>query len=96
MVCGQVMSRGRITGAGEHANLLEAAQGAARAVASPLSGRLIDRFGHSLPLAIGLVALQRFLRPVAYQGLPDAALPAPLRQNNPWRIPRRLDGEIES
>jgi hypothetical protein len=35
------------------------------------------------------------LRPVAYQGLPDAALPAPLRQNNPWRIPRRLDGEIE-
>ena len=45
--------------------------------------------------SVGAAALQRFLRPVAYQGLPDPALPAPLRQDNPWRVPRRLDGEIE-
>jgi NADP-dependent aldehyde dehydrogenase len=46
--------------------------------------------------SVGAAALQRFLRPVAYQGLPDAALPAPLRQDNPWRVPRRLDGTSSS
>ncbi|HVU90953.1 MAG TPA: aldehyde dehydrogenase family protein [Jatrophihabitans sp.] len=42
--------------------------------------------------SVGAAALGRFLRPVAYQGLPDAALPPALRAANPWGIPRRVDG----
>jgi NADP-dependent aldehyde dehydrogenase len=42
--------------------------------------------------SVGAAALGRFLRPVAYQGLPDAALPPALRAGNPWGVPRRVDG----
>lgn len=42
--------------------------------------------------SVGAAALQRFLRPVAFQELPDGALPAPLRAANPWQLPRRVDG----
>ncbi|MCU7722256.1 aldehyde dehydrogenase family protein [Actinoplanes sp. KI2] len=45
--------------------------------------------------SVGAAALQRFLRPVTYQNAPDAALPPPLRAANPWRIPRRVDGNRE-
>ena len=43
--------------------------------------------------SVGAAALQRFLRPVTFQNAPDAALPPPLRAANPWRIPRRVDGD---
>ena len=39
--------------------------------------------------SVGLTAIQRFLRPVAYQNLPDALLPDALKNANPlgiWRI----------
>ncbi len=42
--------------------------------------------------SVGAAALDRFTRPVAYQSVPDAALPAPLQGANPWRLPRRIDG----
>ncbi len=42
--------------------------------------------------SVGAAALDRFTRPVAYQGVPDGALPAALRGGNPWRLPRRVDG----
>jgi NADP-dependent aldehyde dehydrogenase len=42
--------------------------------------------------SVGAAALGRFLRPVAYQGPPDAALPPPLQAANPWGVPRRVDG----
>ncbi|QWF83918.1 aldehyde dehydrogenase family protein [Amycolatopsis sp. CA-230715] len=42
--------------------------------------------------SVGAGALGRFTRPVAYQHVPDAALPPALREANPWRIPRRIDG----
>jgi NADP-dependent aldehyde dehydrogenase len=45
--------------------------------------------------SVGATALDRFTRPVAYQGVPDAALPEPLRQENPWALPRRVDGLLE-
>lgn len=48
----------------------------------------------SVPAAtsVGAAALDRFTRPVTYQGVPDAALPPPLQADNPWRLPRRVDG----
>jgi NADP-dependent aldehyde dehydrogenase len=42
--------------------------------------------------SVGPAAIERFLRPVAFQGFPDALLPPPLREENPWSVPRRIDG----
>lgn len=42
--------------------------------------------------SVGAGALTRFTRPVAYQNVPDAALPEPLREANPWNLPRRVNG----
>jgi NADP-dependent aldehyde dehydrogenase len=39
--------------------------------------------------SVGTAAISRFLRAVAYQGAPAAALPMPLRDDNPWKIPQR-------
>ncbi|MEU6578679.1 aldehyde dehydrogenase (NADP(+)) [Streptomyces sp. NPDC046805] len=44
--------------------------------------------------SVGSRALERFLRPVAYQNLPHDLLPAALRDDNPYDIPRRVDGAI--
>lgn len=38
--------------------------------------------------SVGTMAIRRFLRPVCYQDIPDALLPAPLRAANPWNIKR--------
>ena len=46
----------------------------------------------SIHTSVGVTALRRFLRPVAYQDAPEAALPAELRESNPLGIPRRIDG----
>ncbi|MFG1795937.1 aldehyde dehydrogenase (NADP(+)) [Nocardia sp. NPDC049149] len=43
--------------------------------------------------SVGTAAIDRFLRPVAWQGFPDRLLPPALRENNPWRLPRRVDGK---
>lgn len=45
--------------------------------------------------SVGAAALDRFVRPVAYQGLPDGLLPAPLRADNPWNLPRRVAGVLQ-
>lgn len=39
--------------------------------------------------SVGALSIERFLRPVCYQNLPDALLPAALRSGNPWNLPRR-------
>jgi alpha-ketoglutaric semialdehyde dehydrogenase len=44
--------------------------------------------------SVGTLAIERFLRPVCYQDLPEALLPAPLRPGNPWRLARRIDGTL--
>ncbi len=49
-----------------------------------------------LHTSVGVTAVRRFQRPVAYQGLPDALLPEPLRNANPLRIPRRVNGRIST
>jgi acyl-CoA reductase-like NAD-dependent aldehyde dehydrogenase len=42
--------------------------------------------------SVGMTAIQRFLRPVAWQNAPAAALPAALRDDNPLGIWRRVNG----
>lgn len=42
--------------------------------------------------SVGTAAIERFLRPVAYQDVPEALLPPPLQDANPWRVPQRIDG----
>lgn len=42
--------------------------------------------------SVGALAIERFLRPVCYQNLPPDLLPEALRDENPWQLPRRLDG----
>ncbi|MEV0968167.1 aldehyde dehydrogenase (NADP(+)) [Microtetraspora glauca] len=43
--------------------------------------------------SVGTLAIHRFQRPVSYQGFPDGLLPEPVRDDNPWRLPRRVNGE---
>ncbi len=42
--------------------------------------------------SVGVTAMRRFQRPVAFQQLPDDLLPEALRDANPWHLPRRVDG----
>ncbi|QSB07124.1 aldehyde dehydrogenase (NADP(+)) [Natronoglycomyces albus] len=42
--------------------------------------------------SVGTAAIGRFLRPVAYQGFPDSALPDALKESNPLGLPRMVDG----
>jgi 2,5-dioxopentanoate dehydrogenase len=44
--------------------------------------------------SVGSLAIARFLRPVCFQNLPDALLPAALRSDNPWQVARRVDGVV--
>ncbi|MCD4850539.1 aldehyde dehydrogenase (NADP(+)) [Arthrobacter sp. AK01] len=46
--------------------------------------------------SVGTLAIDRFLRPVAYQNVPDELLPTPLRDSNPWHLNRRIDGGLTS
>ena len=39
--------------------------------------------------SVGTAAISRFLRAVAYQDAPQALLPPPLRDANPWGVPQR-------
>ncbi|WBQ05954.1 aldehyde dehydrogenase (NADP(+)) [Kribbella sp. CA-293567] len=50
----------------------------------------------SIHTSVGTTAARRFQRPVAYQDLPDAVLPAVLRDANPGGVPRRINGVIST
>jgi NADP-dependent aldehyde dehydrogenase len=45
--------------------------------------------------SVGAAALGRFVRPVAFQAVPDAWLPPEAQDRNPWGVPRRVDGRLE-
>lgn len=45
--------------------------------------------------SVGTLAIERFLRPVAYQNFPDELLPAPVANANPWNLNRRIDGSLK-
>ena len=42
--------------------------------------------------SVGTAAIERFLRPVAYQGFPQHLLPEALREDNPLGVSRLIDG----
>ncbi|MFD8985794.1 aldehyde dehydrogenase family protein, partial [Streptomyces sp. NPDC059564] len=42
--------------------------------------------------SVGGTAIERWLRPVVYQSVPDALLPPELREANPLGVPRRVTG----
>ena len=44
--------------------------------------------------SVGGAALSRWVRPVAYQSVPEAWLPPAGRADNPWDVPQRIDGEL--
>jgi acyl-CoA reductase-like NAD-dependent aldehyde dehydrogenase len=44
--------------------------------------------------SVGMTAITRWLRPVAYQNAPEDLLPPELRADNPLGIWRRVDGEL--
>lgn len=44
--------------------------------------------------SVGASAIERFLRPVCYQDVPDKLLPLALREANPLGISRVVDGEL--
>lgn len=48
----------------------------------------------SIHTSVGVTALRRFLRPVAFQDAPETALPPELREENVLGIPRRVDGVL--
>jgi NADP-dependent aldehyde dehydrogenase len=47
--------------------------------------------GHT---SVGMTAIARFLRPVAFQNAPATVLPPELRDDNPRGVWRRVDGEL--
>ncbi|WP_323816411.1 aldehyde dehydrogenase (NADP(+)) [Cellvibrio sp. NN19] len=44
--------------------------------------------------SVGTAAIERFLRPVCYQDIPDELLPPELQANNPFGLKRLVDGLI--
>ena len=46
--------------------------------------------------SVGTLAIERFLRPVCYQDIPDALLPQVLKRGNQSSLPHRLDGVYKS
>jgi NADP-dependent aldehyde dehydrogenase len=46
----------------------------------------------SAATSVGAAAIERWLRPVTFQSVPDDLLPPSLREGNPLSIPRRVDG----
>jgi NADP-dependent aldehyde dehydrogenase len=46
--------------------------------------------------SVGTLAIERFLRPVCYQDIPDALLPSVLRRGAQSALPHRLDGVYQA
>ncbi len=46
--------------------------------------------------SVGSLAIERFQRPVCYQDVPADVLPDAVRDDNPWGLVRRLDGELRA
>jgi NADP-dependent aldehyde dehydrogenase len=44
--------------------------------------------------SVGATAIERFLRPVAYQDVPNALLPSAIADGNPDQLWRRIDGQL--
>ncbi|MEU5990071.1 aldehyde dehydrogenase family protein [Spirillospora sp. NPDC047418] len=64
------------------------------ALARDRAGRLLFDPGPTGTAETGTAAVARFLRPVTYRDCPPRLLPPALRDENPWRLPRRVDGAL--
>ena len=56
------------------------------------SRRAVPGDDGSVHTSVGRPAIRRFLRPVAWQNAPDALLPEALRDVNPLKVQRLIDG----
>ena len=45
--------------------------------------------------SVGSLAIERFQRPVCYQDVPEELLPEAIRDDNPWRLVRRIEGTLQ-
>jgi alpha-ketoglutaric semialdehyde dehydrogenase len=50
---------------------------------------------NAMTTSVGATAIDRFLRPVCYQDMPDALLPEALKQENPLGLWRLVDGALQ-
>ena len=46
--------------------------------------------------SVGATAIERFLRPVCYQDVPAELLPEALRDGNPLKLARMVDGTLQT
>ena len=46
--------------------------------------------------SVGAGGLRRFVRPVCLQDAPEAVQPPAVRDDNPWRVPQRVDGRLRT
>ena len=46
--------------------------------------------------SVGSLAIDRFLRPVSYQDMPETLLPEALKDGNPLKLWRRMDGKLQA
>ncbi len=85
--------------------LLERKAGRVLANGFPTGVEVCDAMVHGGPFpatsdgrstSVGTAAIERFLRPVCYQNLPEALLPEALRDGNPLGLRRRVAGRAES
>ncbi|MGE1527019.1 aldehyde dehydrogenase (NADP(+)) [Pseudomonas ceruminis] len=60
---------------------------------SMVHGGAFPATSDSRTTSVGSTAIDRFLRPVCYQNLPNVLLPDALKQNNPLNIWRLVDGK---
>lgn len=44
--------------------------------------------------SVGTLAIERFQRPVSYQGFPNQLVPTAISDENPWGLPRRINGHL--
>src|SRR5690606_16117655 len=51
---------------------------------------------NSAHTSVGVTAIRRFQRPVVFQDTPARLLPPALRDDNPWRLPRRVNGVLQT
>jgi NADP-dependent aldehyde dehydrogenase len=51
---------------------------------------------NSMFTSVGATAIDRFLRPVCYQDLPDVLLPDVLKEDNPLGVWRLVNGELDA
>lgn len=45
--------------------------------------------------SVGAAGIERWLRGLTFQSVPEALLPVPLTEANPWGVTRRVDGVLE-